>query len=71
MTAYASVLGLEAITPFWTQTFFAYVPEGGHAFLGDYNRRVMEAVRRGDRTETYYAVKRLIERYGAVQLKRD
>ncbi len=62
---YASVLELEAVTPFWTQTFFAYVPEGGHAFRGDYNQRVMEAVRRGDRTETYHAVKRLIQRYGA------
>jgi hypothetical protein len=65
ITEYASVLGLEAVTPFWTQTFFAYVPEGGHAFRGDYNQHVMEAVRRGDRTETYHAVERLIQRYGA------
>ena len=65
MAQYASVLEMEAVTPFWTQTFFVYVPEGGHAFRGDYNQRVMEAVRRGDRTETYHAVKRLIQRYGA------
>jgi len=64
ITQYASAWGLESITPFWTQTFFKYVPEGGDALSQDYNEQVMDAISKGKRTDTYYAYQRLIKRFG-------
>jgi hypothetical protein len=65
MTLYAASLGLEAITPFWTQTFFAYVPEDWSGLDPRYNRRVVEAVLRGERTPTYRSFEALIRELGA------
>ncbi len=67
MTLYAASLGLEAVTPFWTQTFFAYVPEEWSGLDPRYNRRVIEAVRRGERTQTYEALVTLIREHGAAR----
>jgi len=64
ITLYASVMQMETVTPFWTQTFFKYVREGGHALKGDYNLQVLSAIERGDRTATFEVFKELIQRYG-------
>jgi len=63
ITQYASVWGLEAVTPFWTQTFFTYVSDGqaDGALDPNYNRRVIQAINRGKRSETFHAFKRLIK----------
>jgi hypothetical protein len=63
VTQYAGGLGLEAVTPFWTQTFFKYVPEGGgNALDPGYTLQVAEAIRNGERTETFFAFRSLIRR---------
>jgi hypothetical protein len=60
LTLYAGALGLEAVTPSWTQTFFKYVPEGGGDALDPaYTLEVVEALRRGERTETFFAFRAL------------
>ncbi len=64
ITLYAGVMKLETITPFWTQTFFKYVTTDGDALDPKYNLRVLQAIRDGERTETFKAFKKLIETYG-------
>jgi hypothetical protein len=64
MTLYAATLGLESVTPFWTQTFFAYVPEDWSGLDPRYNHRVVDAVRQGERTRTYEAFKELVREFG-------
>ena len=61
---YASAWRMDAVTPFWTQTFFKYVKTGGDALGRDYNLAVIEAVLDGRRTETYRRFAELVERYG-------
>jgi hypothetical protein len=53
MELYAQTWGMEALTPFWTQTFFKYVPDNGNALDPSYNNAVAEAIRRGERTQTF------------------
>ena len=62
MADYAGAWGLEAITPFWTPTFFAYVQRGGYAVDPAYTTRVMQAIERGERTDTFKAYRDLIRR---------
>ena len=66
LARYASVWDLEAITPFWTQTFFYYSGDSkkGDALSNEYNTATMEAIKKGRRTETYKAVRDLIREYG-------
>jgi hypothetical protein len=64
MTLYAAVQRLEAVTFFWSQTFFAYAEGDASALDPAYNRRVIEAIDRGERTETYRALAALIARHG-------
>ncbi len=60
MSLYSSVRGLESITPFWTQTFFLYVKQGDSDGRGTaYNSRVVAAIERGERTDTFHAFERL------------
>lgn len=59
VSRWAGAQGLESVTPFWTPTFFHYSKEGGDAFAPEYNAAVFEAVRRGARTPTYAAFRRL------------
>jgi hypothetical protein len=60
ISLYASAWNLEAITPFWTQTFFLYVTGGGDGGLDpEYDRRVAEAIDQGARTATFDAYKAL------------
>jgi len=63
LTQYAGALGLEAITPSWTQAFFKYVPEGGGDALDPaYTAQVVQALRNGERTQTYLAFSALSRR---------
>lgn len=64
MTLYANTWRLEAVTPFWTQTFFLYVNADGDALNPGYNRQVIEAIHKGERTKTFDAFKAIIQKYG-------
>jgi hypothetical protein len=59
MAAWAAAHGVEAITPVWMQTFFAYGSEGTEAFDPEYLRRVIAAIDKGERTQTFRALKDL------------
>ncbi len=63
ISLYAKVWGLEAVTPFWTQTFFAYGESNSQVSALDpkYNTIVMEAIIRNERTDTWRAYKEIIE----------
>jgi hypothetical protein len=57
---YASVWGMEAVTSFWTQTFFLYVNDKGDGALDPaYNKRVIDAINQGARTKTFETYKQL------------
>jgi len=64
ITIYASIWNMDAVTPFWTQTFFKYVEDNGNALSKDYNSKVFEAIKRGERTKTFHKLVELIKRYG-------
>jgi hypothetical protein len=57
---WAGALGLEGVTPYWSQTFFRYVSAGGDGIDPIYNSTVMQAVSNGERTETFFAFRDLI-----------
>jgi len=68
MTQYANTRGLDAVTPFWMQTFFLYVNDAESGALNaQYNRRVTEAINLGRRTDTLAAYRALIERFGSAE----
>lgn len=60
MTAYAQALRHEAITPFWMPALFSYVDGPGDMTDPAYNRAVIEAIARGERTETFRTMQTLI-----------
>jgi len=66
ITRYAGVWGLEAVTPFWMQTFFRYAPDGDSSNVLDskYNNRVSDAVHQGERTRTFLEYQKIIRQYG-------
>jgi hypothetical protein len=64
LATYANAWDLESITPFWTSTFFKYVEQDGSAISFIYNAEVAEAVKNGERTDTFKTYKELSERYG-------
>lgn len=56
LALWAGALNLEAMTPFWTQAFFKYVPEGGGDGLDPgYNAQTAQALLNGERTDTFFA----------------
>ncbi len=59
MASWAAAHRVEAITPFWMQTFFAYGGDGTEAFDPQYLRQVMAAIDKGERTATYKALRDL------------
>jgi len=65
MTRYANAWELEAITPFWMQTFFLYVQENepNGALDTEYNKAVVVAISENKRTETVSAIKNTIEKW--------
>jgi hypothetical protein len=65
LSLYAGAMGLEAFTPFWTQTFFLYVSDAtGGALDAAYNREVETAIRAGARTPTFEAYRALAAERG-------
>ncbi|HEY6362605.1 MAG TPA: hypothetical protein VIX63_15950 [Vicinamibacterales bacterium] len=57
---WAGALNIEGVTPYWSQTFFRYVSEGGDGIDPVYNSIVMQAVSNGERTATFFAFRDLI-----------
>ena len=66
MVRYANTWKMEAVTPFWTQTFFLYVPKTADtcALSPDYNGKVMEAIKQQKRTATFKAFRKLVRKFG-------
>lgn len=66
MVVYASVMGLESFTPFWTQTFFAYAgpDESNGALDWSYTSQIVAAIETGQRSKSFDAFRELIQRYG-------
>ena len=60
MTAYAQANGLEAVTPIWMFAMFSYVQGNGDLDDPAYNRAVVEAIARGERTATFRTVQELV-----------
>jgi hypothetical protein len=60
MTAYAQANGLEAITPVWMFALFSYVHGTGDLDDPAYNRAVVQAILRGERTETFRTLQELV-----------
>lgn len=60
MTAYAQANALEAITPIWMFALFSYVQGDGDLDDPAYNRAVVEAIRRGERTATFRTLQELV-----------
>jgi hypothetical protein len=57
LSAWASAMGIEGITPVWMQTFFVYEDSGTDAFDANYLKNVMAAIGKGQRTETFRALR--------------
>ena len=57
MSRWAADVGIESITPVWMQAFFKYVDGEGDALDPGYNRQVIDAIMRGERTRTYEALR--------------
>jgi hypothetical protein len=60
LSLWASALNLEAVTPYWTQTLFKYVPQGGDGIDPAYNAAVMDAVGNNERTGTFFGFRDII-----------
>ena len=60
MTAYAQANRLEAITPVWMFTLFSYVDGSGDLDDPTYNRSVVQAIMRGERTTTFRTLQQVI-----------
>ncbi len=61
MTAYAQANHLEAITPIWMFTFFKYVENDGDLDHPVYNRAVVDAILKDERTSTFFTLQKLIQ----------
>jgi hypothetical protein len=62
---YASTHGVEAVTPFYSQTFFAYVTSGPDRPIDrEYNEKVVQAIVQGRRTKTYAEYRALQQKFG-------
>jgi uncharacterized protein (TIGR03437 family) len=65
MTQFASTLGVEAVTPFWTQPYFLYVQDGSsNALEAGYNARAGAAMVAGQRTNTQRTAQTLSGKFG-------
>lgn len=60
MTAYAQANRLEAITPVWMFTLFSYVDGSGDLNDPTYNRSVVEAILRDERTATFRTLQEIV-----------
>ena len=65
MVLFASTHGMEAVTPFWSQSFFAYVTSGPDRGTDpEYNQKVMQAIAQGQRTKTFEEYRALQQKFG-------
>jgi len=65
MVLYASTHGMEAVTPFYSQTFFAYVASGPDRPIDrEYNEKVIQAIAQGRRTKTFEEYRTLQQKFG-------
>lgn len=65
LVVYANVWNLEAVTPFWSTTFFKYETSGdGNAIGYTYNKDAADALMSGKRTATFAKFKSLASEYG-------
>jgi len=65
MVLYASTHGMEAVTPFYSQTFFAYVTSGPDRPIDrEYNEQVLQALALGRRTKIFAAYRALQQKFG-------
>jgi len=65
MVLYASTHGLEAVTPFYSQTFFAYVISGPDRPIDrEYNEKVIQAIAQGRRTKIFAEYRALQQKFG-------
>ena len=60
MTAYAQANSLEAITPIWMFALFSYIDGSGDLDDPAYNRAVVEAIMRGERTATFRTLQEMV-----------
>jgi hypothetical protein len=64
MAMYAATHGMEAITPFSTDTFFLYVDSGPDGEDSpDYIRQVQQAIEQKQRTSTFHAYQQVIQEF--------
>ncbi|MBV8083469.1 MAG: hypothetical protein JO247_01515 [Chloroflexi bacterium] len=67
MSTWASAHDLEWVTPFWTNTFYLYVPEGvdhdGNGLAGDYIEHVLDAINAGARTDMYRGFSAIVRQF--------
>lgn len=62
---YAATRGVQSVTPFYSQTFFAYVTSGPDRPTDRaYNDRILEALSQGQRTKTFEEYRSLEQKYG-------
>jgi hypothetical protein len=65
MALYACTHGIEAVTPFYSQAFFAYVTSGPDRPSDPaYSRKVIQAVAQGQRTKSFEAYRSLQQKFG-------
>ena len=65
MVLYASTHGMEAVTPFWSQSFFAYVISGPDRGTDpEYNQKVIQAIAQGQRTKIFEEYRSLQQKFG-------
>lgn len=64
MAAYAGAMGMQAVTPFWTQTLFSYgsADTSGISFV--YNSVVQVAIAAGKKTPTFQGFQQLVQTDG-------
>jgi len=64
MVLYASTHGMEAVTPFYSQSFFAYVTSGPDRPSDPaYNRKVVQAIAQGQRTKMFAEYRSLQQKF--------
>lgn len=61
---YGAAMGMQAVVPFWTHTFFKYLPGDGYAYDPAYNRAVVDALAKGERTKTHAFNKKMSQEFG-------
>jgi hypothetical protein len=65
MVLYAATHGIESVTPFYSQAFFAYVTSGpDRPSDPEYNRTVVRALEQGQRTKIFEEYRSLQQKFG-------